>query len=140
MYEPFFFLSPLQRLHVQLMLLSTLLVRHNLCNAPNQKRLFPIHDNCSIPTYLPIFQTLFFSPCNHRKQQSVCRGRRSLRNLSLHGCYASTLWVLCTLDVKPFPSDHLLAPFYQRSNGVEDYRSSFSQLCFRGCLRMRHVG
>lgn len=55
--------------------------------------------------YLPTRQfskTLFFSPCNHRKQQSVCRGQRSLRNVSLHGCYASTLWVLCTLDVKPF--------------------------------------
>lgn len=55
--------------------------------------------------YLPTRQfskTLFFSPCNHRKQQSVCRGRRSLRNVSLHSCYVSTLWVLCTLDVKPF--------------------------------------
>lgn len=79
--------------------------------------------------YLPTRQfskTLFFSPRNHRKQQSVCRGRRSLRNVSLHSCYASTLWVLCTLDVKPFPSDHLSAPFYQRSNGVENYRSSFA--------------
>lgn len=125
----FFFLSPLQGLHIQLKVLSTLLVRHNLCNAPNQKRLFPIHDNYSIPTYPPIFQDPFLFPLQ-LPQATICvPWPAQLAQLV-------SSWLLCVDAVGALhtgrqafsTSDHLLAPFYQRSNGVEDYRSSFAAL------------